>query len=200
MPNRAAAGEGFPDFLADPVESVAERLLGCYLERTLDGERLIVRIVEVEAYDEDDEASHTFRGKTPRNEVMFGEAGRLYVYFTYGMHHCCNVVTGVEGRGSAVLIRGVEPVAGVTGIERRRGIGGRNATNGPAKLCEALDIDLSMNGHDLREEPLRLLAGELEPGETITRSTRIGITRAADLMRRFYVTGNPYVSRSPSAR
>lgn len=186
---------GLPGFLAEPVESVAERLLGCYLERTVDGRRLLVRIVEVEAYDQEDEASHTFRGMTARNEVMFGEAGFLYVYFTYGMHHCCNVVTGVPGHGSAVLLRGAEPVEGVDEIERRRGIGGRNATNGPAKLCQALAIDLALNGHDLRREPLRLLEGRLGPDETVARGTRIGITKAADLVRRYYVAGNPFVSR-----
>lgn len=184
-----------PDFLEDPVESVAERLLGCFLERELDGRRLLVRIVETEAYDQDDPAAHTFRGPTPRNEVMFGESGRLYVYFTYGMHHCCNVVTGGPGVGSAVLIRAVEAVEGADLIESRRGMPGPRATNGPAKLCQALDIDLALNGHDLRESPLRLLSGELDPGERIERGPRIGISKATELIRRYHVSGNPYVSR-----
>ena len=184
-----------PDFLDGPAESAAERLLGCFLERRLEGQRLLVRIVEVEAYDQDDEASHTFRGMTPRNEVMFGESGRLYVYFSYGMHHCCNVVTGEAGHGSAALIRGVEPIEGIDEIERRRGMKGVKATNGPGKLCQALGINLDMNGHDLREEPLRLLEGRPEPGEAITRTTRVGISKAADLPRRFFITGNPFVSR-----
>jgi len=184
-----------PDFLDNPVESVAERLLGCHLERMIDGRRVLVRIVETEAYDEGDEASHTFRGRTPRNEVMFGEAGFLYVYFTYGMHYCCNVVTGHEGHGSAVLFRAAEPVEGTDLIEARRGVTGLNATNGPAKLCQALGIDLDLNAHDLQKPPLRLLEGGLEPGETVSKSTRIGLTKAVELNRRYYITGNPWVSR-----
>jgi len=187
--------EVFPSFLAGPVEEVAERLLGCRLERILDGQRLLVRIVETEAYDEGDAASHAFSGKTARNGVMFGEPGHLYVYFTYGMHHCCNVVTGVEGHGSGVLIRGAEPVVGTELIEKRRGMRGAKATNGPAKLCQGLGVDLGMNGHDLRRAPMRLLDGGLEPTETVARSTRIGITKAADLVRRYFIAGNPYVSR-----
>ncbi len=185
----------FPDFLAEPVEVVAQRLLGCLFERTVDGERALVRIVETEAYDQDDEASHAFIGPTARNGVMFGEAGHLYVYFTYGMHHCCNVVTGHAGHGSGVLIRGAEPGAGVDLIEARRGMTGYSATNGPAKLCQALGIDQTLNGHDLRREPMQLLRAGLEPGETITRTTRIGISRAVDRERRFYITGNRYVSK-----
>lgn len=186
---------GFPDFLFEQSESVAERLLGCFLERSIDGERLVARIVETEAYDEDDEASHTFRGMTPRNEVMFGEPGHLYVYFTYGMHYCCNVVCGPKGHGAAALIRAVEPMEGIPAMRARRSMPGVNLTNGPAKLCQALGIDLELNGHDLRVRPLRLLAGDLGPGEGVTRSARIGITRAADLSRRYFITGNRWVSK-----
>lgn len=125
---------------------------------------------------------------------MFGESGHLYVYFTYGMHYCCNVVTGPAGHGSAALIRGVEPVSGTTAIEKRRGVSGPGATNGPAKLCQALNIDLELNGHDLRREPLRLLTGSLVPGEVVQKTTRIGITRATDLIRRFHILGSNYVS------
>lgn len=184
----------FPGFLSEDPEYVAARLLGCLLEREVDGERALVRIVETEAYDQTDEASHTFRGPTPRNEVMFGESGFLYVYFTYGMHHCCNVVTGHAGTGAAVLIRGAEPVEGIHGMERRRGVSGANLTNGPAKLCQALGIDRSLNGHDLRQAPLRLISGDLRPEEEITRSVRIGISKATDLLRRFHVHGNRHVS------
>ncbi len=187
--------EDFPNFLNNPVETVAERLLGCFFERNLGGRRMLARIVETEAYDEGDAASHSHRGRTARTEVMFGEAGYLYVYFTYGMHYCCNVVTGEAGHGSAVLIRAVEPVEGVDSMEERRGLHGRNLTNGPAKLCQALDIDLRLGGHDLREEPLRLLTGELLPGETSTCTTRIGISKATELLRRHYIAGNPWVSR-----
>jgi DNA-3-methyladenine glycosylase len=185
----------FPDFLDGPVEEVAERLLGCRFERILDGQRVVVRIVETEAYDQGDAASHAFGGKTARNGVMFGGPGHLYVYFTYGLHYCCNVVTGVEGHGSGVLIRAAEPIEGAGLIEERRGMSGPKATNGPAKLCQGLDIDLAMNGHDLQREPLRLLDGQLAAGETAVRSTRIGISKAADLVRRYFIAGNPFVSR-----
>ena len=187
----------FPDFLSAPVDEVAQRLLGCSLVRTIDGHIIRVRIVETEAYDQDDPASHAFRGKTRRNEVMFGESGHLYVYFTYGMHYCCNVATGPVGHGSGVLIRGVEPMEGLELLEHRRGMTGVNITNGPGKLCQALGIDLNLNGHDLRLPPLELQEGRLLPGESISQSPRIGISKAADLLRRFYVTGNPYVSRGP---
>lgn len=185
----------WPDFLDEQVDSVAERLLGCRLERTIGDERIVVRIVETEAYDEDDEASHAYAGMTARNEVMFGESGHLYVYFTYGLHHCCNVVSGRAGHGSGVLIRGVEPIEGAELIEARRGMSGPTATNGPGKICQALGIDLALNGHDLRREPLTLRECELDAGESVTRTTRIGISKAADRHRRYYVTGNRYVSR-----
>ncbi len=187
-----------PDFLDNPAELVAERLLGCFLERTINGQRLVVRIVETEAYDEEDAAAHSFRGRTPRNEIMFGEAGRLYVYFTYGMHFCCNVVTGPPGFGSAVLLRAGEPVEGTEAMENNRGRGGVDVTNGPAKLCQALGIDLAMNGHDLDREPLRLLQGDLMPDESVTRTTRIGITKDAHLVRRYLIGGNRFVSRPPA--
>jgi DNA-3-methyladenine glycosylase len=186
----------FPQFLMEPVEDVAQQLLGCTLVRTLDGHRITVRIVETEAYDQDDPASHSFRGRTTRNEVMFGPGGYLYVYFTYGMHYCCNVVSGVPGEGSGVLIRAAQPIAGIDIIEARRGMVGVNATNGPAKLCQALDIDRSLGGHDLRREPLELRLGGLAPGETVARSPRIGISKATDRLRRFFLAGNPYVSRA----
>lgn len=187
----------FPEFLYEPVEQVAPLLLGCELERTLgDGTKLRVRIVETEAYDQDDEASHTYRGESKRNATMFRAAGHLYVYFTYGMHHCCNVVTGVEGHGSGVLVRAVEPVMGREYIENRRGMSGVAATNGPGKVCQALAIDLALNGHDLRGEPLRLIAKPLHDGESIVSSPRIGISKARDVHRRYYIDGNPYVSRA----
>jgi DNA-3-methyladenine glycosylase len=188
----------FPDFLMEPVEVVAQRLLGCTLVRTLDGHRLVVRIVETEAYDQDDPASHAYRGRTARNEVMFGPSGHLYVYFTYGMHYCCNVVTGVAGEGSGVLIRAGQPLEGIDIIQERRGVSGANATNGPAKLCQALAIDRALGGHDLRREPLELRLGGLVPGEVVAQSPRIGISKATDRLRRYFLTGNPYVSRAPA--
>lgn len=185
----------FPDFLDQDADVVARRLIGCELVREIDGEQVRVRIVETESYDQTDAASHSYRGKTPRTEVMFGPNGFLYVYFTYGMHYCCNVVCGPEGTGSAVLIRAVEPVSGMDVIEKRRGRSGADATNGPAKLCQALGIDRSMNGHGLRTAPLRLEMGEEYDEAEIVRTTRIGIAREKDAARRFFVRGNPYVSR-----
>lgn len=185
----------FPDFLSRPVDEVAPLLLGCILESEIDGKLVRVRIVEVEGYDQDDEASHAFGGRRKRNSVMFGASGHLYVYFTYGMHYCCNVVTGSEGCGSGVLIRAAEPLEGIDIIEERRAVGGANATNGPGKLTKALGVDLSMNGHDLRDAPLRLFVGELRSGEVIVQSPRIGISKAVELPRRYYIKGNPYVTR-----
>ncbi len=184
----------FPDFLYLPVDDAARLLLGCELVRQLDGQSVRVRIVETEAYDQADEASHAFGGEKKRNATMFREAGHLYVYFTYGMHYCCNVVTGKEGEGSGILIRAVEPITGSKMLEKRRGVGGVNTTNGPAKLAQALGIDMAMNGHDLREPPLQLEAGKLSQDEIVASSPRIGITKARDIHRRFFIENNAYVS------
>lgn len=185
----------FPDFLLEPVDIVAEKLLGCFLERTIHGQKILVRIVETEAYDQDDEASHSYRGQTARNAAMFGEGGHLYVYFTYGMHYCTNVVTGRSGYGSGVLLRAVEPLKGNELIEEHRGVGGVVATNGPGKLCQALHIDIKLGSHDLRRPPLKLIEGKLLEGEKVVRTTRIGISKAIEQKRRFYIEGNPYVSK-----
>jgi len=190
----------FPEFLAQPVNAVAKNLLGCFLERTIDGRRIVVRIVETEAYDQDDAASHAYGGRTLRNQVMFGERGRLYVYFTYGMHYCCNVVTGQAGYGSGVLIRAVQPIKATELLEQRRGTTGVNVTNGPAKLCQALMIDRKLSNHDLRKMPLRLMYGSLLPGERVTQTTRIGISKATDELRRFYIADNQYVSKPKTLR
>ena len=186
----------FPDFLNDPADEVARKLLGCEIERTIDGENIRVRIVETESYDQDDEASHAFGGERKRNATMFKESGHLYVYFTYGMHYCCNIVTGQPGYGSGVLIRAVEPIIGKGLLEQRRGIIGVNATNGPAKACKALGIDLNLNGHDLHQDPMRLIAGILSPNESVVVSQRIGISKARDAQRRFYIKDNQYVSHT----
>lgn len=179
-----------------PAYEVAPRLLGCILERELDGQTVRVRIVETEAYDQTDAASHSYNGRTPRTDVMFGPAGHLYVYFTYGMHYCGNIVTGREGEGSGVLIRAVEPLDNPEVLEQwRHGHHGVQLTNGPAKLCQALGIDRTMNGHDLRQSPLRLVLQPAVGTAAIIQTTRIGITKAKDQPWRFYLKGNPYVSK-----
>ena len=182
-------------FLLGEAAKVAPRLLGCMLERELDGVTLRARIVETEAYDQGDVASHSYNGQTERTKVMFGGPGHLYVYFTYGMHYCCNVVVGPEGHGSAVLIRAVEPLDGeATMSVSRGGRTGIELTNGPAKLCQALEIDKQLNGHDLTQQPLRLIAQKGLAIESIIQTPRIGISRAKDTPWRFYIRDNPYVS------
>lgn len=185
----------FPTFLEQAVEDAAQLLLGCILECDIDGTIVRVRIVETEAYDQTDEASHTFRGQTLRNAIMFGPPGHLYVYFTYGMHYCSNIVAGPVGYGAGILIRAVEPVDGMDILEQRRGVAGVNATNGPAKLTQALGINRAMDGHDLRNQPLQLITSSLNPGESIATSPRIGIAKARTIHRRYYIAGNDYVSR-----
>lgn len=147
------------------------------------------RIVEVEAYREDDPASHSFRGPTHRTAVMFGPPGHLYVYFTYGMHWCANVVTGADGEGSAVLLRAVTPVAGVEVMRaRRRHRAG--LADGPAKLCQAFAIGAQHNGADLLScdgAAVRLLDDGTQPPRRPLVGPRIGITRAVDVPWRWRV-------------
>lgn len=178
------------------AEEVAPRLLGCLLTRHYDdGSQAVVRIVEAEAYDQTDAASHSYKGCTPRTDVMFGPAGQLYVYFTYGMHYCCNIVTGRVGEGSAVLIRAVEPVEGVGALRLRRPVHpDAELTNGPAKLCQALSIDRRLNGHDVRQSPLRLNLLPPLDDDMVVQTVRVGISRAKDVPWRFYIRDNPYVS------
>lgn len=206
----------FPDFLENPSDVAAPLLLGCTLTRTitLNGEKhkLVARIVETEAYDQDDPASHAFGGPSDRNAAMFGPAGHLYVYVSYGMHHCCNVVCGPEGFGSGCLVRAVEPLEGVevmrelreagragkaqAGRVRKHPLKLRDLTNGPGKVCAALGIDKALYGHDLTVEPLVLDFAPLLPGETIGRSPRVGISKNADAPKRYFIEGNVFVSRA----
>ena len=178
-----------------PAEQAAQRLLGCELVSTVGGHEVRVRIVETEAYDQTDESSHTFNGRTPRNDAMFKRAGHLYVYFTYGMHHCLNIVCGPDGFGSGALVRAVEPISGTDVIELRRGMTGPTTTNGPGKLCVALAVDRSLSGHDLAEPPVQLVKRPALPASSITTTPRIGISRNKQALRRYYITGNKYVSK-----
>ncbi len=183
-------------FLEGRAEDVAYRLLGCELVRVVDGITLRGRIVETEAYSQEDAASHSYKGRTPRTDVMFGPSGHLYVYFTYGMHYCCNIVAGESGSGAAVLIRAIEPFEGLDVMSRnRRGRTGIELTNGPAKLCQAFQIDKSLNGADLRTSDIRLLIRPSLKTEDVVRTTRIGISRAVDMPWRFYEAGNKFVSK-----
>lgn len=182
------------DGLNLPAEIVAPRLLGCELVREIDGRILRGRIVETEAYNQADAASHSYKGRTPRTDIMFGPAGYLYVYFTYGMHYCCNVVTGGEGQGAAVLIRALEPLEGQTVMARNRKREDE-LTNGPAKLCEALQIKKTLNGHDLRQAPLELVLKPTVPLAEIVQTTRIGISQAKDMPWRFYLRNNNFISK-----
>lgn len=186
--------------LAIDAVSAARRLLGCEFMRQLDGQTIRVKIVETEAYDQTDAASHSYKGKTPRTDIMFGPAGHLYVYFTYGMHYCMNVVVGEEGYGAAVLIRAVEPLEGGHLLEKRRQKHGVDVTNGPAKLCQALSIDKGMNGHNLARLPLQLVMRPALNDNDIVATERIGISQAKDAPWRFYIKGNPYVSGKSKAQ
>jgi DNA-3-methyladenine glycosylase len=150
-------------------------------------------IVETEAYMASDAASHTFRGETARNKIMFGPAGYLYVYFTYGMHYCVNIVTGQEGYGEAVLLRALQPTKGVELMKQRRGPKSDvQLMSGPGKLAQAMGIDKTHNGASLVDN-FKLLPG-IVPAE-ITQTTRIGISKAVDEPWRFYITGNPCISK-----
>lgn len=175
-------------FLKDDAVNVAPRLLGCIIEREINGKLLRGRIVEVEAYDETDAASHSYKGKTTRTEVMFGPSGHLYVYFTYGMHYCCNIVVGHEGKGSAVLIRAVEALDGVEIMRKNRGDRpDHELTNGPAKVCQAFAIDRHLNGHDLHKKPLQLIPQPPLSPDHILATPRIGISKAQDTLWRFVI-------------
>jgi DNA-3-methyladenine glycosylase len=184
-------------FLARPSTVVAPELLGRVLVRRLpDGTRLAARLVEVEAYRSDDPASHSYRGRTPRNDVMFGPAGRLYVYFTYGMHFCMNVVTGLDGEGSAVLLRAAEPLAGLEAMAAFRGVDAvRLLCSGPGRLTQAFGVTRVDDGTDLLGRGhLQLRAGEPVPPAAIARSTRVGIRVGTTHRWRYFERGSRFVS------
>jgi DNA-3-methyladenine glycosylase len=161
--------------------------------------RLAVRLVEVEAYaGEEDPGSHAYRGETPRNRVMFGPPGHLYVYFTYGMHWCANVVCGDTGWASAVLLRGGAPAEGIEIMRARRHAArrDRDLASGPAKLTQALAITGAQNGVDLVRGPVRLVDDGVPPPRRPGRSTRVGLRPGeGDTARwRWFVRGDPNVS------
>jgi DNA-3-methyladenine glycosylase len=177
-------------FLEQDTLCAAEQLIGCYLVRRTEQGVIVVQITETEAYKgAEDPASHAYRGVTPRNRAMFGEAGRLYVYFTYGMHYCMNVVAHAPGAAGAVLLRAARPVEGLDLIRaHRRGAPDRQLLNGPAKLTQALQVTNELYGYDLIADPDRCLA--LLPKDRtlpVAVTPRIGISRARDYPWRFVV-------------
>jgi DNA-3-methyladenine glycosylase len=180
------------DLLGGAVHEVAPLLLGSVL--THGG--VSVRLTEVEAYGAaDDPGSHAHRGRTRRNAVMFGPAGRLYVYFTYGMHHCANVVCGPDGEAAAVLLRAGEVVAGADLARvRRRNATDRDLARGPARLCQALDLDLAMDGAVLGAGDLRLELGDTPDASIVSSGPRVGLRGAPERPWRYWLTGERTVS------
>ena len=179
-----------PGFFARSVHEVAPELIGA----TLLVGGVGGRIVEVEAYDQTDPASHSFGGPTARNRVMFGPPGHVYVYRSYGLHWCMNLVCGPEATASAALVRALEPTSGLDLMAARRGTADpRLLCAGPGRLCEALGVTGALDGRALDEEPFELLApaGAAE----VVRSPRIGISKAVDRLWRFTERGSSYLSR-----
>ena len=183
--------------------TVAKELLGKVLVKK-DGKQLLSGlIVETEAYDGlVDEAAHTFIGRTKRNEIMFNEGGYFYVYFTYGNHFCCNVVTGKKNHGAAVLIRAVEPLTGIKKMAKNRfdkiEINEKekiNLTSGPGKICKAFNINKDHYGLDLTGNRVFILNNPRIKNKNIVITKRIGIRKSADLPWRFYIKDNLYVSK-----
>ena len=190
-------------FFARPCLEVAPALLGAYLvHRLADGDVLVGRIVEVEAYlgDGSDPASHGHRGPTPRNCSMFGPPGRLYAYRSYGIHTCANVVCEPAGSCAAVLLRALEPVAGIARMRARRrlprGAPDRDIARGPGRLAQAMGISLADDGRSLLRGPLCLRgAAAGDPAVAVETSRRIGLGRGRELPYRFSIRANPWVSR-----
>lgn len=189
------------EFFSGPAPEVAPGLLGCVLVRETEAGAVAVRLTETEAYaGEADPASHAYRGPTARNAVMFGPPGHAYVYFTYGMHFCVNLVCGAEGMAAAVLLRAGEVIGGEELARSRRPAARSSAelARGPARLCQALAIDRSLDGADVCDpsSPLRILppGGKPIPPSLIVTGPRVGIRQAAEVPWRFWLEGEPTVS------
>jgi len=187
-----------PAFLIEP-EAAARYLLGAVVRRELpDGQVVSGRIVETEAYFETDPASHTFGGPTERNRAMFGPPGHAYIYLSYGIHWCLNVTAGPPGYGAGVLVRALEPLEGIDIMREIRGRPDRELTSGPGRLTQALGIDGSLYGHDLRLPPLTVTGGGSVPPALVTAGPRVGISRAVEVPLRFHVSDSLFVSRGPA--
>lgn len=180
-------------WLAGDVAEVARALLGWRFATVFDDQPTGIVIDEVEAYGgAGDPASHAYRGRTARNDSMFREPGTLYVYRSYGVHWCANIVTGPEGEASAVLLRGGAPSVGVKAMERRRGRVDHLA-DGPGKLCAALGIGGEHDGTSIIDGPVRLMPGALPEGATIAVTSRVGVARAVNRPWRFVTRGRGWV-------
>ena len=193
--------------LARPAEEVAPDLLGAVLTHETPEGTVSITITETEAYSgAADPASHAYRGRTPRNAVMFGPAGHLYVYRSHGLHWCANVVTGVDGIASAVLIRAGRVIEGEDLARERRGdkVESARLARGPGNFCQALGITAEHNGTDLlTDAPVALSEGEPVPAALVRAGPRVGVSRAHDWQHRFYLAGDPTVSAyrlSPRAK
>ncbi len=186
------------EFYIQETITVAKELIGKVLHRKTKNGYLSGIIVETEAYlGEKDPASHAYGGKKKRNEVMFEEGGKAYVYFTYGNHFCFNVVTGKKDSGCAVLIRALEPVSGIEVMMGNRNIRDvYNLTSGPGKLTRALDIDKSLNGASLLDDEIFISEPDKKRKFRVAKSRRIGISKNTDKPFRFYIVQNPFVSRN----
>lgn len=186
------------EILALPAVQAAPLLLGWRLCRHAPSGLIKVKIVETEAYHQNDPASHSYRGQTDRTKPMFQPGGRLYVYFTYGMHYCLNIVVGKKGAGEAVLIRAAEPLEGIEIMQRNRGVEGiKNLASGPGKLTQAFGIkDTKLSGKILNKSSVFLQPPEspVKPADVVARP-RIGISEAAKQPWRFYIKGNAFVSK-----
>ncbi len=183
------------EYYARPTLEVAQDLLGCLLIHDSPEGRTAGRIVETEGYvARIDPAAHAYRSRTRRNEPMWGPPGHAYVYFTYGMHYCFNVVTEPEGMAAAVLVRALQPLEGLDLKIRRAGVEKpRLLCSGPGRLCQAMGIDTRLTGAPLQGPELRLVPGE-RPSDIVS-TTRIGIRQGQDLPWRYYPAGNPWISR-----
>jgi len=181
-----------PAFFEQPTVELARALIGCVLVHETRAGRCSGRIVETEAYLQGDPASHAFRGRTPRNAVMFGRPGRAYVYLVYGMHLCFNVTSAPEGIAEAVLVRALEPLEGLGAMQRRRKTSSE-LCRGPGRLTQALAITRAHDGADLARGALRIEQGAA-PGR-IVAGPRVGISVATRRALRFRVADSPWVSR-----
>lgn len=197
MAPRSTPENQIPESFYDrPADDVARDLVGCRLVRTIARRRLEGIIVETEAYDETEAASHSYRGQTARNAMMFGPPGRLYVYRSYGIHWCMNITTGPVGFGAAVLLRAIEPVRGLEHMRTNRAGARRDIdlARGPGRLTEALAVDDRLQGHRVDRAPLRVLPRTGPQTAAVVSTVRIGISKEIARPWRFCIADSKWVS------